>query len=110
MHPPRFALVEGDDQSRVTVQTGATAIDYVTPADLLAGRHTAITAERDRRLEAARGRRAPWRQAARGAAPSLLSSPAPLDIQPRVRYATNPSVRFTLDQYTRHADMPLTLH
>ena len=58
------------------------AIDYVTPADRLAGRHTSITAERDRRLEAARERRAQWRQAARGAVPCLPSSPAPLDSQP----------------------------
>ena len=34
------------------------AIAYVTPADRLAGRHTAITAARDRKLEAARERRA----------------------------------------------------
>lgn len=58
------------------------AIDYVTPSDRLAGRHTAITAERDRRLEAARERRALWRQAARGAAPSRPSSPVPLDSHP----------------------------
>lgn len=46
------------------------AIDYVTPADRLAGRHTAITATRDSKLEAARERRAAWRQAARLASPS----------------------------------------
>ena len=33
------------------------AIGYVTPADKLAGRETAIFAERDRKLEAARERR-----------------------------------------------------
>jgi tetratricopeptide (TPR) repeat protein len=64
-----------------------TAIDYFTPTDRLAGRLIAITAERDRRLEAARERRAQWRQTAQGTAPSLPSSPAPLDSQPLVRYA-----------------------
>lgn len=46
------------------------AIDYVTPADRLAGKHTAITANRDAKLEAARERRAAWRQAARAASPA----------------------------------------
>ena len=40
-------------------------IGYVTPADKLAGREQAIFAERDRKLEAARERRARNRQAAR---------------------------------------------
>ena len=60
------------------------AIDYVTPADRLAGRHATITAERDRRLEAARERRALWRQAARarGAAPACPPAPTSLDSHP----------------------------
>lgn len=41
------------------------ALGYVTPADKLAGRDAAIFAERDRKLEAARERRARNRQAAR---------------------------------------------
>lgn len=41
------------------------AIGYVTPADKLAGREGAIWAERDRRLEAARARRAKRRAEAR---------------------------------------------
>ena len=64
------------------VRDAVIAIDYVTPADRLAGRHAAITAERDRRLEAARERRAQWRQAARGAAPASPPSPASLDSHP----------------------------
>jgi transposase InsO family protein len=40
------------------------AIGYVTPADKLAGRETAIFAERDRKLEAARERRRQARQVA----------------------------------------------
>jgi transposase InsO family protein len=60
------------------------AISYVTPADRLAGRHTAITAERDRKLEAARERRAQWRQATRAPSPppAPRSSPPPLDCHP----------------------------
>lgn len=41
------------------------AIGYVAPADKLAGREAAIFAERDRKLEEARGRRQVARQAAR---------------------------------------------
>ena len=44
------------------------ALGYVTPADKLAGRETAIYAERDRKLEAAREQRQTKRQAARSAA------------------------------------------
>jgi putative transposase len=58
------------------------AIDYVTPADRLVGRHLAIVAERDRKLEAARERRAECRREARLAAGSLTSSPEPLDNHP----------------------------
>jgi putative transposase len=47
------------------------AIGYVTPADKLAGREQTIFAERDRKLTAARERRALWRQLAdSGLAPS----------------------------------------
>jgi transposase InsO family protein len=41
------------------------AIGYVTPADRLAGRHVQIWEERDRKLEAARARRAARREEAR---------------------------------------------
>lgn len=41
------------------------AIGYIAPADRLAGRHDAIWAERDRKLEAAREHRQQLRQAAR---------------------------------------------
>jgi transposase InsO family protein len=41
------------------------AIGYVTPHDRLAGRHTQIWEERDRKLEAARARRAARREQAR---------------------------------------------
>ena len=41
------------------------AIGYVTPADKLEGRDTAIFAERDRKLEAARNRRADQRRRVR---------------------------------------------
>lgn len=41
------------------------AIGYITPADMLAGRRAAIHAARDRKLEAARERRAAARQRAR---------------------------------------------
>jgi transposase InsO family protein len=44
------------------------ALGYVTPADKLAGRESAIFAERDRKLEAARERRQAKRHAARSAA------------------------------------------
>ena len=58
------------------------AIDYVTPADRLAGRHEAIAAARDAKLEAARERRAAWRQGARAQAAQTPSSPAPLACSP----------------------------
>ena len=41
------------------------AIGYVTPGGKLAGRETEIFAERDRKLEAARGRRKDSRRATR---------------------------------------------
>jgi putative transposase len=41
------------------------ALGYLTPADVLAGRGSAIHAERDRKLEEARERRRQWREAAR---------------------------------------------
>ena len=50
------------------------AIGYVTPADRLAGRHEAIWAERDRRLEAARERRRLLRQLARQASGPTIST------------------------------------
>jgi transposase InsO family protein len=58
------------------------AIDYVTPADRLAGKHLAIVAERDRKLEAARERRAACRREARNAERRPASSPEPLDSHP----------------------------
>lgn len=58
------------------------AIDYVTPADRLAGRHLAIIAERDRKLDAARERRAECRRKARNAERPPASSPEPLDSHP----------------------------
>ncbi len=58
------------------------AIDYVTPADRLAGRHKAIVASRDSKLEAARDRRAAWRQGARTQAPQAPSSPESLACPP----------------------------
>lgn len=42
------------------------AIGYITPADMLAGRDKEIHAERDRKLEEARNHRSEARQAARG--------------------------------------------
>lgn len=45
-------------------------IGYVTPLDRLEGRHTAIHAERDRKIEAARARRAAARQMDRAALPA----------------------------------------
>ena len=53
-------------------------LDYVTPADRLAGRNDAIAAARNARVEAARDRRAAWRQGPRAQAPQTPSSPAPL--------------------------------
>jgi integrase-like protein len=47
------------------------AIGYVTPHDRLAGRHTEIWEERDRKLEAARARRAARREEARCLATSI---------------------------------------
>ena len=58
------------------------AIDYVTPADRLAGRHEAIAAARDEKLEAARERRAAWRQGTRAQGPQTPSAPAPLACSP----------------------------
>jgi putative transposase len=49
------------------------AIGYVTPHDRLAGRHTEIWEERDRKLEVARIRRAERRTEARG-----LATPEPI--------------------------------
>ena len=49
------------------------AIGYVTPHDRLASRHTEIWAERDRKLEAARLRRAAQRERAQG-----LATPDPI--------------------------------
>lgn len=58
------------------------AIDYVTPADRLAGRHKAIIAARDSKLEAARERRAEWRQGTRTQVPQAPSSPEALACSP----------------------------
>jgi len=59
------------------------AIDYVTPADRLAGRQEAIKAARLARLEAAREKRAMARQASRREHPPVRpSSPNPLDRHP----------------------------
>ena len=58
------------------------AIDYVTPADRLAGRPKAIVAARDTRLEAAREHRAAWRQGVRDRAPQPRSSREPLACSP----------------------------
>lgn len=71
------AFVHHDNTERLH-----SAIDHVTPADRLAGRHAAITAERDRRLEAARERRAQWRQAARRADAAPPPSASSLDSHP----------------------------
>jgi hypothetical protein len=61
------------------------AIDYVTAADRLEGRHTAITAERARRLEGGRERRAAWRQAGSDLSPPPPSSPDTFDRHPSLR-------------------------
>jgi hypothetical protein len=58
------------------------AVNYVTLADRLAGRHLAIVAERDRKLEAARERRAECRREARYAGLPRASSPQLLDNHP----------------------------
>jgi putative transposase len=50
------------------------AIGYVTPHDRLEGRHTQIWEERDRKLEAARARRAAKREQARGLQPRPVHS------------------------------------
>jgi putative transposase len=50
------------------------AIGYVTPHDRLEGRHTQIWEERDRKLEAARARRAAKRERARGLQPRPVHS------------------------------------
>ena len=49
------------------------ALGYVTPADKLAGRETAIFAERDRKLEAARDRRQQRRREARAQEPACAA-------------------------------------
>jgi transposase InsO family protein len=49
------------------------AIGYVTPKDKLEGRETAIFAERDRKLEFARGRRKSRREAARGGESAMIA-------------------------------------
>lgn len=51
------------------------ALGYVTPADKLAGRETAIYAERDRKLEAARQQRQAKRNAARATAVAQSAPP-----------------------------------
>jgi putative transposase len=48
------------------------AIGYVTPHDRLAGRHTQIWEDRDRKLEAARARRAARREEARCTTPDAI--------------------------------------
>lgn len=59
------------------------AIDYVTPADRLAGRHTEIKAARIARLEAARELRAAARNASPPPTrPSRASSPDPVAAPP----------------------------
>ena len=50
------------------------AIGYVTPHDRLEGRHTQIWEERDRKLEAARARRAAKREQGRGLQPRPVHS------------------------------------
>ena len=54
------------------------AIDYVTPADRLAGRHKGIDEARDLKLNAARQQRAACRQAARRPNPNDPSPTEPL--------------------------------
>lgn len=56
------------------------AIGYVTPNDLLAGRREAIHADRDRKLEAARERRAQRRQRSRS--PFVSPNPEELPASP----------------------------
>ena len=69
--------------STSTTTTACTsAIDYVNPADHLAGRHEVIAAARDAKLESARERRAAWRQGARAQASQTPSSPTPLACSP----------------------------
>ena len=58
------------------------AIGYVTPNDRLHGRHKAIAAQRDMKLEAARERRAAVRQAARTPSPLPSSSSQALAVSP----------------------------
>lgn len=72
------------------------AIGDVTPPDVLAGRREAIHADRDRKLEAARERRALRRQRPRS---RFVSSPAELPASPAgTRHPSTPSVRFTPGQ------------
>ena len=54
------------------------ALGYITPNDWLAGRAEQIWAERDRKLEAARDRRAQKRAAAQVAGPSAIPGEHPL--------------------------------
>lgn len=61
------------------------ALGYVTPANKLAGRETAIYAQRDRKLEAARQQRQAKRNAARSAA---VAPPTP----PNVAAVANPAL------------------
>jgi hypothetical protein len=49
-------------------------MDYVTPANRLAGRHNAINEARDFKFEGAHKRRAEWHQAARRPNPDAPSS------------------------------------
>ena len=73
-HPSRRPLSLEDARRMVakyvSCYNGArlhSAIGYVTPADKLAGRDSAILADRDRKLEAARERRRQAREANRPA-------------------------------------------
>ena len=59
--------VVGDFVEQYNTRRLHSAIGYVTPHDRLAGRHTQIWEERDRKLEAARARRAARREEARWA-------------------------------------------
>jgi hypothetical protein len=57
--------VVGDFVEAYNTRRLHSAIGYVTPHDRLAGRHTEIWEARDRKLEAARTRRATQRDGAR---------------------------------------------
>ena len=60
---PRRRLVEDYVEHYNNVRLNS-AIGYITPKDMLAGRQQAIQAERDRKLEAARKQRQVRRQKA----------------------------------------------